>query len=434
MQDIIKLKQRVGISRHALSIRSLNSREKFFVYFFSFLIIASSAAIAVKFYYSNTQAAPTRGGEHIEAMIGSPRFVNSTLSQINDTDRDISRLIYSGLMRYDSEGKLVEDLAESFTIEENKNYRFKIRDNALWHDGQLLTADDVVFTIKLIQDPKYASPLRQNWQGVEVEKADEKTVVFKLPSPYGPFLENATVGILPKHIWENSSPASFSNADANLQPTGSGPYKFEKFQKDAAGNIISYTLRVNDKFYGKIPNIEAMTFKFFDTEDEALMALKNGDVSAMSFVSGFNAATLENIKGTDIHNFTLPRYFAVFFNQTKSQALSDGEVRKALAHATNRDELIKTAAAGKGEPVYGPIIKELLGYNPQMEEKYPLSQDEAKKLLDEAKWIDSDGDGIREKKIKSSDANPTPLEINLITVQWPELERAMHALKDQWEQ
>lgn len=432
MQNFTKVKLDAPLKTKKL-IRSLTIKEKSLVSFLFLIILGSLAAIALNFYYSNTQDIEARGGMHVEAMLGTPRFINPALSQINDTDRDISRLIYSGLMKYNKEGKLLEDLAESYVIEENKIYKFKLKEGVLWHDGQPLTADDVVFTIKLIQDPKYASPIRQNWQGVVVEKEDEKTVVFKLTNPYSPFLENTTIGILPKHVWENSPPESFPHADANLQPVGSGPYKFEKYQKDATGVIKSYNLIVNESYYGKVPNVETITFKFFDSEDEALRALKNGEVTAMSFVSGFNNKEVENLLNFNTHSFSLPRYFAVFFNYSKSKPLSDREVRKALEYATNRDQIINSASGGKGLASYGPIIRELLGYNPQIEEKYKFSPDEAKKILDNAKWIDSDEDGIREKRL-GNDTEPTKLEIKLITVQWPELEKVMQALRDQWKE
>src|SRR3989344_831312 len=320
MKDLAKVKRTVNINKNVL-IRSLNVKEKSLISFFVMLILASMAAIGINFYFSHTEVVPARGGSHIEAMLGIPRFVNSALSQISDTDRDISHLIYSGLMKYDKDGKIVEDLAESYVIEENRIYKFKLRNDALWHDGQKLTADDVIFTIKLIQDPKYASPIRQNWQGVEVEKQDENTIVFKLISPYSPFLENATVGILPKHIWENSSPNSFPHADANLQPIGSGPYKFEKFQKDSSGNIKVYTLKTNEKYYAGAPNIERLAFKFFDSEEEDVAAFVNNEISGISFVSGISRELFAGT-GSAIYSFSMPRYFAVFFNQSKSKVLA----------------------------------------------------------------------------------------------------------------
>ncbi len=412
--------------------RALTPRERTILYFLAFLIFASLAALGAQFYYTNTEIAPARGGVHIESELGIPRFINPVLSQISDPDRDITRIVYPGLMRYDKNGKLTEDLAESHKIEGDTLYTFKLRENILWHDGELLTADDVVFTIKLIQDPKYASPVRLNWQGVKAEKIDDFTLSFKLTSPYSPFLENTTIGILPKHVWENVSPKSFPLAEANLQPVGAGPYRFEKFQKDSTGNIKSYTLKINDKYYDSPPYIERITFKFFDSEEGALRALKNKEVSAMSFISGYNSIQVKEGADEILYTFSLPRYFAIFLNQANSKLLSDKNVREALLLATNREEIINISAAGKGKPSFGPIVRELLGYNPQIEEKYQFDPDEAKKILEKNKWVDTDGDGVLEKTL-SGDTEPTPLEINLITVQWPELEKVMRVIKDQWE-
>jgi peptide/nickel transport system substrate-binding protein len=388
-------------------------------------IFASIIALGVKLYYANTHITPSLGGTHIEAALGIPRFVNPVLSQISDSDRDISRLVYASLMKYTKEGKLIPDLVESYAIEGDTIYTFKLKNNIFWHDGQIVTADDVVFTVKLIQDPKYASPIRLNWQGVEVEKVDDLTVRFKLTNPYSPFLENTTVGILPRHIWDNISPKSFPLAEANLQPIGSGPYKFEKFQKDSAGNIKSYSLKINDKYYSPA-HIERIVFKFFDSEKEALDAFKKNEVTAMSFVSGYNSAQIPN---ASLYKFSLPRYFAVFLNQTKSEVLAQKEVREALAFATDRDQIIDISAGGMGTPSFGPIVPGLLGYNPQIEEKYKFSLDRAIEILEKQNWLDTDGDGIREKKLNEE---TTPLLINLTTVEWPELERVMRVLKEQW--
>ncbi len=410
--------------------QSLHKKERFLIYFFAILILTSLAALGVQFYDRNTVPAPARGGTHIEGAIGIPRFINPALAQISDVDRDITRLVYSGLMKYEKSGKLVHDLAQNFLIENNTTYTFTLKDNLFWHDGKPLSADDVVFTIKLIQDPKYASPIRPNWQGVSVEQIDAQTISFKLTSPYSPFLENATVGILPKHIWEDIAPKSFPLAEANLQPVGSGPYQFERFQNDSSGNIKSYILKTNENYYDISPRIERLVFKFFESEDEAVAALGNHEVSALSFLSGSNrelAATGNNA----IYSFTLPRYFAVFLNQIKSGVLAQKEVREALALALNREEIINVAAGGNGVPAYGPVVRELLGYNPQIEEKYKFSPEEAIKILEQAKWLDTDGDGVREKKL-AGENDPRSLEFNLITVQWPELTTVTRILKEQW--
>lgn len=412
--------------------RSFTYYEKLSIAFFGFLIAGSSIALLIQFYYANTKIAPARGGTYIEGAFDIPRFINPALAHITDADRDITRLVYAGLMKYTKEGRIVEDLAETFSIENEKRYVFTLKNMLFWHDGKPLTAEDVVFTIKLIQDPKYASPIRLNWQGVEVEKIDERTVAFSLANPYSPFLENATVGVLPKHIWENVSPKSFPLAEANLRPIGAGPYRFEKFQNDSAGNMKSYSLKMYERYYGAPPSIEHVTFKFFESEEEGLSALKRNEIMGMSFVSGYASPEAQQQGEIAMHTFSLPRYFAVFFNQQKSKVLGMQEVRRALALATNRQELIETAVGGKGNAAFGPIIRELLGYNPQIEERYPFSLEQANTILDEAKWKDTNADGIREKKL-GTDKDATPLEINLITVEWPELERTIRVLKDQWE-
>lgn len=411
--------------------RSLSRKERVLIYFFAALIASSVIALGAQFYYANTESAPARGGQYIESIVGTPRFINPVLAQISDVDRDISRLVYSGLVKYDKQGRIVEDLAQSFVIENNTKYIFNLKKNIFWHDGEKFTADDVVFTVKLIQDPKYASPMRLNWQGVEINKIDDGTVAFQLTSPYSPFLENATIGILPKHIWGDIAPKSFPLAEANLQPIGSGPYKFEKFQKDTSGNIKIYTLKANDRYYNMAPSIERLAFRFFDSEEEAITAFKNHEVNGVNFVSGDNRAKVEDAGGS-IYSFSLPRYFAVFFNQVKSKVLLEKSVREALTLATDRQNIIDIAAGGNGMPSYGPIVRELLGYNPQIEEKYQFSPEQAIKKLEEDKWLDTDGDGVREKKLQAN-AELTPLEVRLISVQWPELETVLRTLKEQWE-
>lgn len=420
----------------ALVWKSLSPKEKLLVYAFSLAIIISVIILGVKFYYSNTESAPRSGGAFREASLEAPRFINPVLAQVNDTDRDITRLIYSGLVRYNKDGTLVGDLAESYSIENNTIYKFTLKENILWHDGEALTADDIVFTIKIIQDPKYASPIRSNWQGVEAEKIDEKTVLIKLTSTYSPFLENTTIGILPKHIWENISPKSFALADENLKAIGSGPYKFNNFQKDRDGNIISYSLRANKKYYFDPPHIEQINFKFFESETDALKAIKSGEIDSMSLISGYNSEKLANRNDIEIRKFSLPRYFAIFFNQSNSKILKEKVVREALAISINRTELIDLATNGQAQSAYGPIVRELLGYNPQVEEKYEFSPQEAKRRLEAANWKDINGDGIMEKRFDSAE-EPTPLEFTLTTVGWPgfsELEKAANALQRQWEE
>src|SRR3989344_6420051 len=162
---------------------------------------------------------PMRGGNISEGIVGAPRFINPVLA-FSDVDRDLVSLVYSGLMRRNGDGTLSPDLAER--VEESKNglvYTFTLKDKIYFHDGKPVTADDVIFTINRVKDGVIESPEKVNWDGITVEKVDEKNLTFTLKKPYASFLENATLGILPQALWENS-PIELNSANTN--PVGSG--------------------------------------------------------------------------------------------------------------------------------------------------------------------------------------------------------------------
>ncbi|MEK7494290.1 MAG: ABC transporter substrate-binding protein, partial [Patescibacteria group bacterium] len=190
------------------------------------------AAVALIFwvgalYIASTKAVPKAGGEYTEGIAAQPRYVNPILSQTSEADADLVQLMYSGLFGYNKEGKIEKRLLQDYTVgDDGKTYTLTLRQGVKWHDGEEVTADDVLFTINAIQDPAYKSPLRANWLSVDASAVDRYTIVFTLKKPYFGFLENLTVGILPKHIWENIPADKFLLADYNLAPIGSGPYRF----------------------------------------------------------------------------------------------------------------------------------------------------------------------------------------------------------------
>ena len=116
---------------------------------------------------------------------------------------DLTRLIFSGLLQYNERLELETDLALSYEIsDDGLQYIFYLNENVLWHDGEQLTADDVIFTTNVIKDPQYLSPLQVNFRGVTVEKLDDYTGTFTLKEPFAPFLNSLTFGILPQHKWK----------------------------------------------------------------------------------------------------------------------------------------------------------------------------------------------------------------------------------------
>lgn len=358
-------------------------------------------------------------------MAGQPSHVNPLLAMSNDADADLAQMIYSGLLKYGHDGQLVPDLAESYELsEDHTTYTFHLRQGVTWHDGVPFAADDVIFTLNTISDPSYKSPLRSSWQGVEASAPDDHTVVINTKIPYAGFLQNATFGILPKHLWEDVKTDNFALTQLNLEPIGTGPYKYSSFQKDSKGNILDYKLVANPAYFAGKPYISKIDFNFYQDEDAALDAFNRKEVMGVGGLSPKNIANIKVIKSTDLKRIFTPRYFAVFLNQTKSVALADDEVREALNVGTDRQEIIDEVLDGDGTPVFSPILKDMPGYDPEIG-RVDYDQEQAEKLLDEAGWKKGD-DGIRRK-------DDQKLAIEIVTTDWDELKRTAEAVKSQWE-
>jgi len=403
----------------------LSLKEKILFFFFVALFVGSLAAWGLFFYLSKTNAVPAYGGEYIEGIVGQPQHLNPVIAPSNNADDDITQLVYSGLLKYDPKSNLENDLAESYEISDDKMlYTFHLRRDVFWHDGRPLTAQDVLFTVNLITDPAYKSPLRYNWQGIETNLVDDYTITFGVKNPYVGLLNNFTFGILPKHIWESISPDQFPLADINLTPIGTGPYKYSSHQKDSGGNIISYKLSANPGYYGGKPYISKITFDFYPDDDSILAAYNKKEIMGINSLSPQKTDRIKLQQSTSLHKFKISRYFAVFFNQTKSIPLATDEVREALSYATDREEIINKILNGNGNPIYAPILPGMVGYSDDIE-KRPFDLEKADKILDDAGWTRGE-DGVRKK-------NGVPLEINLATTDWDELRQTAEMIKEQWE-
>ena len=167
--------------------------------------------------------------------------MNPLYANANDTDADLTKLVYSGLVRWDPNQGLVNDLAQEISLsDDQKTYTIRLRTDARFHNGEPVTAQDVFFTIGAIQDPNYRSPLAQSLRGVVMSVVDDTTITFQLEAPFAPFLSSLTVGILPANIWGEIAPKNTPLSAMNLEPIGSGPYSFANFAKDKRGVIRSY--------------------------------------------------------------------------------------------------------------------------------------------------------------------------------------------------
>ena len=426
--------KKISLKQWARLPKVLPSKERWITRGLVFLIFASVVALLFNLYINKTYIEPEIGGSYTEGILGQARFINPVLAQTNDADRDLTQIIYSSLFKYDGQGNLIPDLVESYNIsQDGLSYEIKIRENVKWHNDEQLTIDDVIYTIKTVQNPEYKSPLKNNWQGVEMEKIDDFTMNFKLNNVYSPFLHNLTIGIMPKHLWAGISAQNFALAQYNVQPIGSGPYKFNKINKNDNGEIESIELILNENFYlhfegsPKGPFIENIIFKFFDNQIELIDAYKRRQIDGLSFVSGINQLNIVN--DLNIYEINIPAYYAVFFNQTKSKALADKTVRLALSYATNKEEIINKILSDKGIRVDSPLLPGWFGYT-QETSIYEFAIEHAQNILESEEWKDLNDDGIREKTINNEEVK---LEINILTTDWPELKQTAELLKEQWE-
>ncbi|MFA6105477.1 MAG: peptide ABC transporter substrate-binding protein [Patescibacteria group bacterium] len=364
--------------------RFLSTKEKNFFFLFFFTAIFGALSLFGVFVSKHISLVPAEGGEYSEALIGQPKYINPIYASINDVDQDLASLTYSGLFRFNDNQILEPDIAESFSIStDTKSYLIKIKTGVKFADNQPLTANDVVYTFDLIQNPEVASPLSAAFHGVKVEKISEFEVKFTLKEPFAPFLDSLTVGILPEHIWSEISPNGIRLAKNNLQPAGAGPWQFGKIIKDATGRIDSITLNRNEYYFKNKPFIRNLRFKFFDEYGSAIEALKSQNVDTLSFIPNYASLKLNN-KNLNFFDLRFPEYTALFFNQTFQPFLKDSDLRLALLKALDKNYLSETVLSGHATPIDSPFLPGSLGYSPDLK-KITFNPSDANTLLDK-KW------------------------------------------------
>lgn len=373
--------------------RVLTRREKIVLPGLMLIFAGALVSLAQGLYVDNTSASPARGGSITEGMVGSPRFLNPVYADTNDTDRDLIGLIYSGMLRYNSAGELVPDLAlhEPEIEEGGKAVTVSLKENVRWHDGAPFGADDVVFTIVTIQDPAYKSPIRANWIGVDVEKVSDYKVRFHLLDPYAPFLERLTLKILPAHIWGEVEPENFALTPLNLQPVGTGPWTLVQIDQGRSGFVKELQLKAFDSYHATPPFIESLTFRFFDTEEELIKEANRGTVQSFSLAQVGNIQRMKN-PAFSSYSFSLPRYFALFFNlepPTNQKELKEKAIRQALSLAADKKELIAKVFQGEARVVNSPFLPTIFGFA-EPPEKTP-NHEQALALLEEQGYTKEQG-------------------------------------------
>lgn len=421
------------IDRFMDRIESVPGSDKLLLRVAFFAIIGTGVWLILTINQQYTENTPTRGGSIVEGIIGTPRFINPALASTR-ADQDVTALIYNGLMKIASDGTLVNDVAESVNVsEDGLTYNITLNKNIEFHDGTPLTAKDVAFTIRLIQNPDLKSPLRGNWNDVVVEELGEYELNIVLDEAYAPFIENFTLGIMPSHAWSDLPIEQLPFSQLNTEPIGSGPFSLTSAKRDTSGLINHYTLsafRRND-LNSKIDTLELV---FFQNEEKLLSALRSKEVDSTAYVSPSRIKELTD-DGFQLVEQALPRSFGIFLNQNHSVALRDKKVREALTTAINRDELIAKSLFGYGVPIAGPIAiaqpdieseDDIEGTVTQVSRE--KEQEQAKEILRGAGWKLNEV-GIWQKEI---DKQPVTLSIVLRTSNSDLFVSLVDVIAEQW--
>lgn len=366
--------------------KTLSLRELWVIRILFLFIVVNLVILGVNFYQNNLKRVPVVGGEYIEGVVGSPRYINPLYSQINDIDSDIGKLVFSSLYKHNKDGELIRDLVvESDVNKDNTVYTFTIRDDVKWHNGDQLTADDIVFTFNAIKNADYNSPLRSSFSGVEIKQLDDRRIEFALSKSYAPFKQLLTFGILPKDVWGQIPIQSASLAELNLKPIGSGPYKFQSLIKDKTGNIQAYNLTRNQEYYGNKPYVEELQFKFYINYIEAVDDLNKNKIDGIAHLPHHQKNELAAQGSLNFYRLNMPRISSIFLNQDDNSALEDRVVRQALAYALNKQEIANNFPSGILKPVHFPFPSMVFTHTPEVE-KYEFDKQKAQNLLKEAGW------------------------------------------------
>lgn len=385
--------------------------------FFVLLLITGAVAAIAQVRTAVTTIVPASGGNVAEGMVGSPRFINPVLA-ISDTDRDMTTLVFTGLLRADPAKGLVPDLAKRYSISEDGTvYHFILRDDAYFHDGYPVTADDVIFTIQLVQDSNLKSPKRADWDGVLVEKLNDRELTITLPKPFAPFLENATLGILPKHRWEGLTAQEIPFSDLNTDPIGAGPFKVSRVSKNKEGIPTGYRLVRNRLYTLGTPHLSSITIVFFNRTDDLANAWRTGSID---LVASLSPTSYERTSSYTLEHGTFPRVFAVFFNQDRNTILRDKAVRDALNSTLDKEHLVQNTLGSYATAIDSPVIT---SGSPKAIEGVDLTY--ATDVLQKAGWQKNADINVWEK-------NGTRLSFTLATANVPELKRVAESIAETW--
>jgi peptide/nickel transport system substrate-binding protein len=371
---------------------------------------------------------PISGGSYTEALIGSFMRLNPVLDHFNQPDRDINRLLFSSLIRFDSSGLPVGDLAQSWSVSaDGAVYSINMRTDAVWHDGTPVTTQDAIYTISLLQSQSTLIPanLQEFWSKVSVNAISDSALEFSLPAAFAPFMDYLSFQILPAHLLGNLGIDQLVDHPFNLAPIGSGPYRFDSLETENGAitgvNLVSYEYY----FKGK-PFVDEIHFRYYPDEKSALDAYLEGGVDGLSKIRNDDLETVLNQTGLNLYSSRQPKLSIVFLNLRNASApiLQNPEFRKALMSGINRQMMIDDVLKGQGVLAQGPIMPGNWAYYPE-QTAYRFDPDGARQILA--------GMGLTLAENGRFISDGSLIELNLLVPDDAEHQALAEILRQNWE-
>lgn len=321
------------------TLKSFPKKEKFFASIF-LLILAGS------FYTLFLSESGVVGGEiskraYSEGIVGEIQHLNPVLTEYSEADTDVCSLLFSGLVKYNAAtGEFEEDLATHTLSDDLLTYTFTLKNNLYWHDGTEVTAEDVYFTYaQVIQSSEFMNPvLKSNFDGVEIEQTNSRTVTFKLNTPNSFFYTGLTVGILPYHILGEVPVSEIDTHEFNKQPIGTGPYMVTEPYEILPDQSTSVSLTVFEQFYGEMPQIENLRFVAYQSIDDMLANRSVWHGAAR--IRQSQLGSIEDFEKLVSYQYELPQYTALFLN-TDSEKLDTNKERLGVSKAIDKSEILE---------------------------------------------------------------------------------------------
>jgi len=347
--------------------------------------------------------APAYGDTLVEGTIGEASTLLPILAS-DSASHSVAGHIYNGLIKYDKDLRLVADLAESFTVAaDGLTITFRLRRNVRWHDGTPFTARDVLYTYRVIIDPKTPTAYSEDFKQVaSVVAPDPFTVVVRYRTPFAPALASWGTAMLPAHLLEGQD---ITKSPLARRPVGTGPFRFKEW---VAGQKI--VLEANPDYFEGRPYLDRYVYRVIPDTSTMYMELKAGGVDLMGLTPVQYARQTDTSRFRGAFNkyrYPSNSYLYLGYN-LRHPLFKDVRIRRAMTAAINKEELIQGVLFGMGQKAHGPIVPGRWAHHGAVKD-IPYDPAYARQLLAEAGWRPGQ-DGILHKEGK-------PLRFTILTNQ-----------------